>query len=433
MKKIYVKIEGIHCLHCETVIRHALLQLEGVADVRISGNIACVRYEGVLNKEDIVKTITDLDYITKKEYISEEKSRLSDRIKPGDFMLILICILAAAYFSYKIFGYNILNVIPTIDSSITYGMLVVTGMLTSIHCVGMCGAINLSAALNKESGISWKRPLMYNFGRVVSYTVIGLAVGFAGQVIRISTVVYGIIIILAAIIMLMMALGMLGIIGFRLPGMKIRAKTHNSFIIGLLNGFMPCGPLQAMQMYALSTGSAVTGALSMFLFGIGTVPLMLVVGVAVNLARGKRKLLINRIASVLILVLSVSMLNRGLSSINIDFNKYTKIDENYEAAVMHDGYQVVELDLYYNTYGDFVVQKDIPVKMIVNVDKKYLTGCNETFTLKEYGKSCELVEGENIIEFTPTETGVFAYACWMDMIRNNIKVIDDMDYFARVN
>ena len=93
---------------------------------------------------------------------------------------------------------------------------------------------------------------------------------------------------------------------------------------------MPCGPLQAMQVYALSTGSFIGGALSMFLFSLGTVPLMLFVGIVVNIFKGKRKILINKIASILILILSIVMLNRGLLSLNIDlfrgFKNYGDFD-----------------------------------------------------------------------------------------------------------
>ena len=106
----------------------------------------------------------------------------------------------------------------------------------------------------------------------------------------------GIIILVASLIMLLMSFNMLGIIEFRLPfinKIKLKTKSRNSFIIGLLNGLMPCGPLQAMQVYALSTGSFIKGALSMFLFSLGTVPLMLLVGIFYNLIKGKGKIIIN--------------------------------------------------------------------------------------------------------------------------------------------
>ena len=135
----------------------------------------------------------------------------------------------------------------------------------------MCGAINLIAIYDTNK--NYKRSLLYNLGRVLSYTLIGGLVGLIGSIFTLSNIANGIVILIASLIMLVMSFNMLGIIDFKIPFKKIRIKkkTRNAFIVGLLNGLMPCGPLQAMQVYALSTGSFIKGALSMFLFSLGTV------------------------------------------------------------------------------------------------------------------------------------------------------------------
>ena len=84
----------------------------------------------------------------------------------------LVILFALWFLINKLFGYNIFNVIPNIDSSITYGMLFITGLLTSIHCISMCGAINLMAIIDTKNK-NYKRPILYNLGRVISYTIIG--------------------------------------------------------------------------------------------------------------------------------------------------------------------------------------------------------------------------------------------------------------------
>lgn len=197
---------------------------------------------------------------------------------------------------------------------------------------------------------------------------------------------------------------------------------------------MPCGPLQAMQIYALSTGSFVTGAFSMFLFGLGTIPLMLFIGLIFNSFKGKRKILINKIASVLILILSSVMLNRGLLSLNLDItNLFNNNYDNFLKAKIEEEYQIVEFDLTYSSYEDILLQEGIPAKMIINVEQKYLTGCNNEIVIREFGIKKKLEVGNNIIEFIPKNKGTYTYTCWMDMIKNNIKVIDDEDYFKEKN
>lgn len=430
MKKIYVKIDGMHCAHCEDTIRTSLLKISNISSVEFDGFIACVDFVENLNKEEIKKAIIDKGYITKDEYISEDIKKLKDNIKLKEFLLISFIIIFIVILINKIFGFNVFNAIPTIDSNITYGMLFITGLLTSIHCISMCGAINLMAVLDTSIKRNLKRPLLYNLGRLISYTFIGGIVGLIGSVFQVNNTISGIIIIIASILMLLMALNMLGILKFkRFNFFTYKTKSRNPFIIGILNGLMPCGPLQAMQVYALTTGSFINGALVMFLFGLGTVPLMLFTGVILNMVKGKGKIIINKIASTLILLLSIVMLNRGLLSLNIDVLKIFNNYDKFTASTLKDGYQVVEFDLSYDDYEDIILQKNIPVKMIINVDKKYLTGCNNELIIEEFGIKQELKVGENIIEFTPTKEETITYTCWMNMIKNIIKVIDDEEYF----
>ena len=428
MKKIYIKIEGMHCINCENTIKYALMSDKDIKRVSFDGFIAVVTCENRLREESLIKVINDLGYYTRRDYISDDIDDLKSNIKLKEFVIILVSIVVICFLLYKIFGYNVFNMIPTIDSSVTYGMLFVTGLLTSIHCISMCGSINLVASINNENKRNYKRPILYNLGRIISYTIIGALVGLLGKVISINNIVSGIIIIIASVIMLLMSLTMLNIIKVRFKFFKYKVSNRNPFVIGLFNGLMPCGPLQAMQVYALTTGSMFKGALSMFLFGLGTVPLMLVTGFVFSSMKGKTKILINKIASVLILVLSLIMLNRGLLSLNIDLFKNNNYGD-YVKTTIKDGYQEIEFDLDYDNYKDIIVQKDIPVKIIINASKDKLTGCNNEIIINKYNVKKKLEVGVNVIEFTPSEEEVISYTCWMDMIKNNIKVIDDISYF----
>ncbi len=109
--------------------------------------------------------INKLEYFTKKDYISKNIKDINSNMNLKEFVIILFSIMLVIFLIMKIFDYDILNVIPTISDNITYGMLFVTGLLTSIHCISMFGAINL------------KRPIIYNLGRLTSYTFLGGLVG----------------------------------------------------------------------------------------------------------------------------------------------------------------------------------------------------------------------------------------------------------------
>lgn len=429
--KVFVKIEGISCSHCLDTIETNLLKEKNIIKVEFQKNIAIIEYVGKLEKKKIIKLINSLGYLTQESYISDDISLLSDKVKPVEIIIILLIIILVFSLLNKIIGFNIFNVIPTIDENITYGMLFVTGLLTSIHCVSMCGAINLLTVINKTTKRSYKKPILYNLGRLISYTALGGIVGLIGSVLTVNKTVTGIIILLAAIVMFLMALAMLGLIPLKkLKLIRHKTVTANPLIIGLLNGLMPCGPLQAMQVYALSTASPIKGAISMFLFCLGTIPLMLGTGLFLNKLTGKWKIIVNKIATCLILILSVVMLNQALLYINIDLFKNND-DSTYQKAILKETYQEVKINVSYGNYQDIIIQKDIPVKLIIHVDEDKLTGCNNEIYLAKYKIKKKLKVGDNIIEFTPTKEETLTYTCYMNMIKNNIKVIDNKKYFER--
>lgn len=165
---------------------------------------------------------------------------------------------------------------------------------------------------------------LYNMGRLFSYTIIGAVVGGLGAVINISPSTRGMGAILAGGFMLIMGLSMLDISFFRkiIPRMpkvfagKLYAKLNKAapFTVGLLNGLMPCGPLQSMQLFALGTGDALVGALSMFFFALGTVPLMFGLGALSSLLSHSFRGKMVKVGAVLVAVLGAFMLFMGISN-----------------------------------------------------------------------------------------------------------------------
>lgn len=336
-----------------------------------------------------------------------------------------------------------------------YGILFVVGLLTSLHCIAMCGGINLSQCVSYNSGKTdtaskLKPSILYNAGRVTSYTLIGGIVGAIGSVISLSGAAKGLVSILAGIFMIIMGLNMLNIfpwlrkLTLRMPkifGNKIHSNNgkYGPFYVGLLNGLMPCGPLQTMQIYALGTGSVVSGALSMFMFSIGTVPLMFGFGAVSSMLSGKFTHNMMKVSAALVMVLGVVMMNRGFSLSGIDplavlspgsssvFGSGGNTASYQNAAsVSDDGVQYITTQLTGGRYTPITVQKGIPVKWTIQVQQVDLNGCNNPMTISKYGMEIKLQVGDNLVEFTPDESGTIPYSCWMGMIRSKIVVVDDL-------
>lgn len=446
IKKVQLRISGMTCISCQNKIENKLRNTAGIksAKVSYSDGTANIDYDSdIIALKDIEVIIQKLDYTILKDRVKETTG--TNRV------LGLLIIIASLYMILQQFGIlNLLVPSQLADANMSYGMLFVIGLLTSVHCVAMCGGINLSqciphdeTAKENSNFLSTLKPtFLYNLGRVISYTIVGFIVGGLGSIITFSNTVQGILKLIAGIFMVIMGANMLNIFPWlrklnpRLPSVftrlidKKKASSTSPLFVGLLNGLMPCGPLQAMQIYALSTGNPFAGAYSMFLFSLGTVPLMFGLG-ALSTALGKKFThKVMTAGAVLVVVLGMSMFSQGLNLSGWFFptifadGSSSKSDTSSEDIKVDNGVQIVNSTLSSGRYPTITVKEGMPVKWIINAPKGSINGCNNRIFIPEYNIEYQFKTGENIIEFTPSKTGTFPYSCWMGMIRSTIKVVD---------
>jgi plastocyanin domain-containing protein len=190
---------------------------------------------------------------------------------------------------------------------------------------------------------------------------------------------------------------------------------------------MPCGPLQAMQLYALSTGSPLKGALSMLLFSLGTVPLMFGLGALSSLLSKKFTQKMMQVSAMLVIILGIVMFQNGmglsglmLPSISSKGNDSTVATQ--QNGAVSDGVQLITTQLSSGSYEPITVKVGIPVKWTIHAAAGTVTGCNNRLVIPAYNIEKKLVVGDNVIEFTPVKTGTVPYSCWMGMIRSKITV-----------
>ena len=212
---------------------------------------------------------------------------------------------------------------------------------------------------------------------------------------------------------------------------KISGGRKTPFIIGICNGFMPCGPLQSMQIVALASGNIFTGAFSMFCFSIGTVPLMLGFGSVVS-ALGKhftRQVL--RVGAILVVVMGLSMMMQGTSLSGLDKKVVTIFSlkeskqiqaDNTNVAAEKNGVQYVSSTLESGHYPDIIVKAGEPVKWTIKASEKNINGCNYKILLQDFNQEHTFEPGKNVIKFTPEKEGTYTYSCWMGMITGKIYV-----------
>ena len=469
------------CINCKKAIENGLGNITGVESVSVNyktGKCEITIDTGLVGWKDIFNAIEDLGYT-----IGNNKK--TDLI---NIISIVVIIVSLYYFLEQTGLLNLLNFEKVADSTMGFGMLFVIGLMTSVHCIAMCGGINVSQCLAENKKFSGLYPVMYNLGRVVSYTVIGFVLGFAGMFfgtgenLGVSSIIQGLIKSFAGIYMVIMGVNMLGFVPqikrltFHLPNFigKFRVKNSQPFVVGLLNGFMPCGPLQSIQLVALATGNPFTGGLSMFAFSLGTVPLMLGLGSLVSVLGKRFTDRMMTVGAILVTVMGLAMISQGASLTgmiksenlmvlvvmlafmciveNINFNKrqvktvslmiilfigiftsrfmaFNYVSENDESSYhMENGVQVVESQLASGKYPSIKVKKDVPVRWIINAPDGSINGCNYKIYINSYGIEHTFQKGENIIEFTPTKSESIGYSCWMGMIKGNINVVEQRSY-----
>lgn len=459
MKIETILVGGMSCVSCQNRIEGMLKSLAGVKDAAVDFNRGTARVsfdEAVITREEISGAIVRLGYTV-------DGGAGAGGGKPPLHAAGTLVLIAALYLLARFCGLTgLTSAFPLAEAGMGYGALFLIGLLTSVHCLAMCGGINLSQCLGGPPSLTRDKAktlfpsLMYNGGRVVSYTAVGGIVGALGSVVSVSGRLQGVVQLAAGAFMALIGINMLGIFPSlrrftpRLPrffAKKIderKSGGKSPLFIGLLNGLMPCGPLQAMQLYALSTGSPIAGALSMFIFSIGTVPLMFGLGALSSFLSNTDKgpvftRCIMQAGAALVTVMGLVMFSYGLnlSGFNIDFAKnafaaskqaefrYGGGGEGVFQPIIEDGVQIVNSTLSGGRYPAITVQRGIPVRWTINAPAGSINGCNNRMIIREYGIEYRFRQGENVIEFMPERAGRFPYSCWMGMIRSSITVVEE--------
>ncbi|MEA2019191.1 MAG: sulfite exporter TauE/SafE family protein [Campylobacterota bacterium] len=192
------------------------------------------------------------------------------------------------------------------------------------HCIGMCGGIVIAYSSTKVQQ-SWGKTqqsiahLMYSFGRITTYAVLGAIFGAIGGVATFSNTANGILWLVAGFAMLLTGLSLLGKIKFLTLiehsfsksiwyQTNFKALLHSQtffsfFLLGMLNGLLPCGFVYFFAITAASTASPIYGALVMVIFGLSTIPALFSLGFFVGLFKqsGLRNVMIKLAAISVIL------------------------------------------------------------------------------------------------------------------------------------
>jgi sulfite exporter TauE/SafE/copper chaperone CopZ len=450
--KINIPISGMHCRSCEILVEENLSEIPEVqrSVVNYKKGVAEIHYgDQKPNIHELENAIRSAGYSIgesgKKAFISNNPEDYKD-------LGIAVLFLVGIYIIAKNLGFNGINLASGSNPS-GLGVVFLVGITAGLStCMALVGGLILGISarhseMHPEATPMQKfRPhLFFNLGRIGGYALLGGILGVIGSAVQLSGGFLGVLTIVVGIVMLLLGMKLIGIFprlengGLALPksvsrffGIKKHEKEYShtgSMITGALTFFLPCGFTQAMQLYAVSTGSFVQGALIMGIFALGTAPGLLGVGGLTSVVKGIFAKRFFKFAGILVIFLAMFNIVNGynLAGFDIASGSQSTISgskSNDPNVTLENGVQVVKMTESSRGYSpnNFTVKKGVPVKWVIDAQDPY--SCASSLVMNKFNIRKSLKSGENVIEFTPMENGKIPFSCSMGMYTGSFNVVD---------
>lgn len=331
-QKTYVfHVSGMHCKACTLLIEDAFKELPNIesAKVSLSGQQVTVTGEFAGSPEEIAAELTKLVH-SHGYTISVEKS--AHVAGWGDFVYAapIALIIIAGFLLLQKAGLTSLIT----SSNVSYGTAFAIGLIASVSsCLAIVGGLvlSLSASSAKEGG-TWRSQALFHAGRLGGFFILGGVVGLIGNSLHLSLTANIVLSGIVALVMLILGINLLDVfhftkrLQFTLPtrfsrGVMNKGKRDHYLapaLVGIGTFFLPCGFTQSMQLYALSTGSFTQGALTMFVFALGTLPMLALLSFGtLNIAHKPWKGIFFKTAGIIVIALALLNLTNALTTAGI--------------------------------------------------------------------------------------------------------------------
>lgn len=281
-------VNGMHCKSCVLLIEDNLKDAAGVTAVKANLARCEVIVSGDLGDEPLKIAQELTPRIQSHGYtLSIEKEQKNKGWSDFVYAISIALVFIVGFVLLQKAG--LVNLVTT--SNVGYGTAFIIGLIASVStCLAVVGGLVLSMSANyaKEGSVG-KPQLLFHLGRLAGFFILGGVIGALGSSFHLGLTGNLILSIIVGVVMLILGINLLEIfhatkrLQFTLP--KVFAKhtinrastaTHvlAPLLIGIGTFFLPCGFTQSMQVYTLTTGSFIRGALTMFVFALGTLPML---------------------------------------------------------------------------------------------------------------------------------------------------------------
>jgi len=281
-------VQGMHCQACVSLIESELSELPYVTKVKTSLGELKVQVVGEFGSQKSEQIMVNLNNVLKPHGYTLSLTASSQKVGWTDFYWALplaLMIFALFIILQKLGVVNLVNI-----EDINYGAAIIIGLVASVStCMAVVGGLVLSMSANfSKSGNKIKPQLFFHLGRLLSFFILGGVIGIVGASFQFSKFGMLFLGVIVGLVMVILGLNLMDIfprmkkIQFILPNffgqsvlrLKNLNHTFTPFFVGVATFFLPCGFTQSMQVFALTTGSFLDGGMLMFMFALGTLPVL---------------------------------------------------------------------------------------------------------------------------------------------------------------
>src|SRR5712692_8958097 len=458
-KTLQVKIDDMHCANCEVLIERRFKKIAGVRRVKanhVTGMAEIICY-GDLDLPTLQGTIGDDGYTVSR--LQEQNNRAPNSKNTGRVYVeigAVFLLLVALFLILDQFDALPQNL--TVPNNISYGVALLIGVVASMStCIAVTGGLLVAVAAKYNEATTklsdaqrFKPHLFFNAGRIVSYTLLGGAIGALGSTFTLSPEAGGLLMILASIIMIGLGLQMLKLfpwlkqlqpkmpkfLAHKIHDLSEKEVKGRAFVLGASTFFFPCGFTQALQLYVLAKGSFTTGALTMLAFSLGTLPALVSLSALSSFARGSFQRYFLKFAGVAVVMLGFFNIQSGLTLSAVGTENSTPaanggpvvagtkqaIPATEQPVPIVDGKQIVDMKILGYRYepNRFAVVQGIPVEW--RIDASAAAGCGRIIIAPKAGVRKLLPSGTTVITFTPQVPGDISFNCSMGMMTRGSRI-----------
>jgi uncharacterized protein len=281
-------VSGMYCTACAMLTESELMDVPGVSRAKASFRDRVVEVEGDFGSRNPEEVAKDLTPAIASHGYALHIERPPHRIAWREFLWATpFAVLFLAIFVLL----QHLGIVSWVSvDQIGFGAAFTIGIIASLStCMAVVGGLVLSmSATSAKAGNRARPQVLFHTGRIISFYVLGGAIGAAGAMLELGPYTMLALGIVLGLVMIVLGIGLLDVIpaakrvqltlprsfGERIQSLRGADRTLMPLIVGGATFFLPCGFTQSMQLYALSTGSFATGSLVMLAFALGTLPVL---------------------------------------------------------------------------------------------------------------------------------------------------------------